>query len=51
VWVYAPGLNTTPAAARLHISGYRSRRLEEFEVVADQVEDAGRHPWHRSSGA
>ena len=41
----------TPAAARLHISGYRSRRLEEFQVVADQVEDAGRHPWHRLSGA
>ena len=36
----------TPAADRLHISGYRSRRLEEFQVVADQVEDAGRHPWH-----
>jgi hypothetical protein len=36
----------TPAASRLHISGYRSRRLEEFQVVADQVEDAGRHPWH-----
>ncbi len=36
----------TPAAARLHISGYRSRRLDEFQVVADQVEDAGRHPWH-----
>jgi ABC-type phosphate/phosphonate transport system substrate-binding protein len=36
----------TPAASRLHISGYRTRRLEEFQVVADQVEDAGRHPWH-----
>jgi len=41
----------TPSADRLHISGYRSRRLEEFQVVADQVEDARRHPWHRSSGA
>jgi ABC-type phosphate/phosphonate transport system substrate-binding protein len=40
----------TPAAARLHISGYRTRRLEEFQVVADQAQDAGRHPWHRSSG-
>lgn len=38
----------TSAAARLHVSGYRSRRLEEFQVVADRVEDAGRHPWHRS---
>ncbi len=36
----------TPAASRLHISGYRTRRLEEFQVVADQVEEAGRHPWH-----
>jgi len=41
----------TSAAARLHISGYRTRRLEEFQVVADQAEDAGRHPWHRSFGA
>ena len=40
------GFVGTPAADRLHISGYRSRRLEEFQVVADQVEDAGRHPWH-----
>lgn len=40
----------TPSAARLHISGYRSRRLEEFQVVADQVEDAGRHPWHAPIG-
>ena len=32
---------------RLHIDGYRSRRLEEFQVVADQVEHAARHPWHR----
>ena len=40
----------TPAASRLHISGYRSRRLEEFQVVADQVEDAGRHPWHAPTG-
>ncbi len=34
-------------ASRLHVSGYRSRRLEEFQVVADQVEHASRHPWHR----
>ena len=31
----------TPGAERLHISGYRSRRLEEFQVVADQVEEPG----------
>jgi len=37
----------TDTAARLHISGYRSRRLEEFRVVADQVEHTARHPWHR----
>ncbi|MGB3736790.1 MAG: PhnD/SsuA/transferrin family substrate-binding protein [Ilumatobacter sp.] len=34
-------------AARLHVNGYRSRRLEEFQVVADRVEHAARHPWHR----
>ena len=37
----------TETATRLHIAGYRSRRLEEFQVVADQVEHAARHPWHR----
>ena len=37
---------TTPASQRLHISGYRSRRLEEFQVVADRVEEASHHPWH-----
>ena len=37
----------TDLAARLHIGGYRSRRLEEFQVVADRVEHAARHPWHR----
>jgi hypothetical protein len=41
----------TPSAAQLHVSGYRSRRLEEFQTVADQVEDAGRHPWHRAAAA
>lgn len=41
----------TPAAARLHIAGYRTRRLEEFQIVADQVEDAARHPWHGASWA
>ncbi|MGA9277445.1 phosphate/phosphite/phosphonate ABC transporter substrate-binding protein [Ilumatobacter sp.] len=40
----------TPAARRLHISGYRTRRLEEFQIVADQVEDASRHPWHAPTG-
>lgn len=40
-------LSGTPTAERLHIGGYRSRRLEEFQVVADQVERAARHPWHR----
>lgn len=39
----------TPAARRLHISGYRTRRLEEFQIVADQVEAASRHPWHAFS--
>lgn len=34
-------------AGRLHISGYRTRRLEEFQVVADQVEHAARLQWHR----
>jgi ABC-type phosphate/phosphonate transport system substrate-binding protein len=37
----------TEAADRLHISGYRRRRLEEFQVVADRVERAAVHPWHR----
>ncbi len=41
------GFVGTPAAERLHLSGYRSRRLEEFQIVADQVESAGHHPWHR----
>ena len=36
----------TRTAERLHIAGYRSRRLEEFQVVADHVERAARHPWH-----
>lgn len=34
-------------ADRLHISGYRARQLDEFQVVADQVEAAGRVAWHR----
>lgn len=37
----------TQTAERLHVDGYRTRRLEEFQVVADQVEHAARHPWHR----
>ncbi len=37
----------TRTAARLHIGGYRSRRLEDFQVVAELVEHAARHPWHR----
>jgi ABC-type phosphate/phosphonate transport system substrate-binding protein len=40
-------LEGTEIAARLHLGGYRPRRLEEFQVVADQVEHAARHPWHR----
>lgn len=40
------GFVGTEAAGRLHISGYRRRRLEEFQVVADQVEHAALHPWH-----
>jgi len=31
---------------RLHIGGYRSRRLDEFQMVADRVDEAARHPWH-----
>lgn len=42
------GFVGTEAADRLHISGYRKRRLEEFQVVADQVEHAALHPWHSS---
>lgn len=37
----------TESANRLNISGYRTRRLNEFQVVADQVEAAGRLTWHR----
>lgn len=37
----------TDVADRLHISGYRRRRLDEFQVVADQVEAAALRPWHR----
>lgn len=37
----------TAVAERLHISGYRVRKLEEFQVVADQVEHAAHHQWHR----
>lgn len=39
-------LRGSETASRLHLGGYRSRRLEEFQVVADQVERAARHPWH-----
>ncbi|MEM1331902.1 MAG: PhnD/SsuA/transferrin family substrate-binding protein [Actinomycetota bacterium] len=31
---------------RLHVSGYRSRRLGEFEMVAERVEEASRRRWH-----
>ena len=37
----------TPTAARLHIAGYRERRLEEFQIVADLVDAAAHRPWHR----
>lgn len=37
----------TGSAKRLHISGYRTRRLDEFQVVADQVEAAALLKWHR----
>lgn len=36
----------TPAAERLHITGYIRRDLTEFHAVADRVEAAARHPWH-----
>lgn len=39
-------LTGTAVLAALHISGYRRRRMEEFQVVADQVEAAGRLDWH-----
>ncbi|MEL6890819.1 MAG: PhnD/SsuA/transferrin family substrate-binding protein, partial [Actinomycetota bacterium] len=31
---------------RLHIDGYASRRLAEFQVVGDRVERASRRTWH-----
>lgn len=37
----------TPIAERLHISGYRSRELGEFGVVAERVEAAANRTWHR----
>ncbi len=37
---------TTDSAKRLHIVGYSSRHLDEFDVVADRVEDAARRRWH-----
>lgn len=37
----------TPTAARLRLSGYRVRRLGEFQVVADRVDATARRPWHR----
>jgi ABC-type phosphate/phosphonate transport system substrate-binding protein len=36
----------TPAARRLHIGGYRSRDLEEFQVVADRVAATAQRRWH-----
>lgn len=41
----------TPILDRLHIAGYRTRRLEEFQVVADQVEQAASRPWHRMAAS
>lgn len=35
---------------RLHITGYRSRRLTEFEDVAARVEEASRRVWHAPAG-
>ena len=35
---------------RLHITGYRSRRLAEFQMVADRVEEASHRVWHAPSG-
>jgi ABC-type phosphate/phosphonate transport system substrate-binding protein len=37
----------TPVLDALHLRGYRTRRLEEFGVVADRVALADKHPWHR----
>ncbi len=31
----------------LHVTGYRTRRLDEFGVVADRVAAADKRPWHR----
>lgn len=42
------GLAGSSTADRLHITGYRTRRLEEFQVVADQVEHAARREWHHT---
>jgi len=36
----------TPHAEALHITGYRARRMEEFEVVGAQVEAASHRRWH-----
>ncbi len=35
------------SAPVLHVTGYRTRRLEEFQVVADRVDAASHRPWHR----
>ena len=39
-------LSDSETLQALHITGYSARRMEDFQVVADQVEWAAQHPWH-----
>ena len=39
-------LDGTALLDSLHVTRYYSRRLEEFQVVADRVEAAALRPWH-----
>ncbi len=41
------GLAGTEVLDALHVTGYRTRRLDEFGVVADRVAAADKRPWHR----
>ncbi len=37
----------SPTFDRLHVTGFVRRHLDEFQIVADQVEAATHRPWHR----
>jgi ABC-type phosphate/phosphonate transport system substrate-binding protein len=41
------GLAGTDVLDALHVTGYRTRRMDEFGVVADRVAAADKRPWHR----